>query len=100
MRFVTAEAAISSCRAAAARLPASATATNVLRFSIPSMILREIRIVTALIDRFSSAPLLTTVRSAPTTDFKNRGHLQIFLPTKARLSSNLSHGRFDGHGLE
>ena len=39
MRFVTTEAAMPNSRAALARLPASATATNVLRFSMPSKIL-------------------------------------------------------------
>src|SRR6266550_9536336 len=61
MRFVTTDATISRRRAAAARLPASATATKVLRFSMPSMILRDTRIVTALYDGFSSVPTVTTL---------------------------------------
>src|SRR2546423_12696619 len=65
MRFVTTDAAISRWREAAARLPASATVTKVLRFSMPSMILRDTRIVTALYGGFSSMLRVTTL-VAPT----------------------------------
>src|SRR6266513_5786526 len=61
MRFVTTDATISRRRAAAARLPVSPTVTKVLRFSMPSMILRDTRIVTALYDGFSSVPRVTTL---------------------------------------